>query len=151
MPRSFAIQCRVTTEDPEKNFQPEVGRIEAYRPPGGPGIRLDGSLGTGNSISRFYDSLLTKARVGCRAPCIVHRALPFVCVVWDVKPCVLLATAVTQFHRVSAPRLCRVTVTQPQHRTPSIVPLTPMTTSRSPPRPRSSSSRPRTTPARCRR
>jgi len=60
MPRSFAIQCRVTTEDPEKNFQPEVGRIEAYRPPGGPGIRLDGSLGTGNSISRFYDSLLTK-------------------------------------------------------------------------------------------
>lgn len=63
VPTNFAIQCRVTSEDPEKNFQPEIGRIEAYRPPGGPGIRLDGSLGTGNSISRYYDSLLTKVTI----------------------------------------------------------------------------------------
>ena len=59
-PTGFAIQCRVTSEDPAKNFTPELGRIEAYRTPGGPGVRLDGSLGMGNSISRHYDSLLTK-------------------------------------------------------------------------------------------
>ncbi|CAG9460796.1 unnamed protein product [Pedinophyceae sp. YPF-701] len=65
-PKSFAIQCRLTSEDPERNFQPDTGRIVAYRPPGGPGIRLDGSYGTGHMISRHYDSLLTKIIV--RAP-----------------------------------------------------------------------------------
>lgn len=59
-PRGFAIQCRITSEDPERNFQPDAGKIEAYRSPGGPGVRLDGSLSAGNMISRYYDSLLTK-------------------------------------------------------------------------------------------
>jgi len=66
VPASYAIQCRITSEDAEKNFQPEVGRIEAYRTPGGPGIRLDGWLTTGNTISPHYDSLLVK--VITRAP-----------------------------------------------------------------------------------
>lgn len=56
----FAIQCRVTSEDPEQNFQPDAGRIEAYRVPGGPGIRMDGAVTTGNVVSRYYDSLLAK-------------------------------------------------------------------------------------------
>lgn len=56
----FAIQCRITSEDPEANFQPDAGRLEAYRVPGGPGIRLDGAFTTGNVISRYYDSLLAK-------------------------------------------------------------------------------------------
>ncbi|MEW5308009.1 MAG: hypothetical protein WDW36_010371, partial [Sanguina aurantia] len=56
----FAIQCRVTSEDPEANFQPDAGRLEAYRVPGGPGIRMDGAVTTGNVISRYYDSLLAK-------------------------------------------------------------------------------------------
>ncbi|KAI8467848.1 MAG: pyruvate carboxylase [Monoraphidium minutum] len=56
----FAIQCRVTSEDPEQNFQPDSGRLEAYRVPGGPGIRLDGAVTTGNVVSRYYDSLLAK-------------------------------------------------------------------------------------------
>jgi acetyl/propionyl-CoA carboxylase alpha subunit len=54
------VQCRVTCEDPNENFKPDNGRLEAYRLPGGPGIRLDGAVAAGNVISRHYDSLLTK-------------------------------------------------------------------------------------------
>ncbi|XP_050311887.1 pyruvate carboxylase, mitochondrial isoform X2 [Anthonomus grandis grandis] len=60
-PTGFAIQCRVTTEDPAKNFQPDVGRIEVYRSGEGMGIRLDGASGfAGAIISPYYDSLLVK-------------------------------------------------------------------------------------------
>lgn len=43
--RGFAIQCRVTTEDPATNFQPDTGKIEVYRSAGGNGVRLDASSG----------------------------------------------------------------------------------------------------------
>ena len=43
--RGFAIQCRVTTEDPATNFQPDMGKIEVYRSAGGNGVRLDASSG----------------------------------------------------------------------------------------------------------
>jgi len=43
--RGFAIQCRVTTEDPAANFQPDMGKIEVYRSAGGNGVRLDASSG----------------------------------------------------------------------------------------------------------
>mmetsp|Transcript_27434 Transcript_27434/g.89803 ORF Transcript_27434/g.89803 Transcript_27434/m.89803 type:complete len:1207 (+) Transcript_27434:1-3621(+) len=56
----FAIQCRVTTEDPEMNFAPDFGKIESYRVPGGMGIRLDGGSAVGATISPHYDSLLVK-------------------------------------------------------------------------------------------
>lgn len=57
----FALQCRVTTEDPAKNFQPDVGRIEVFRSGEGMGIRLDGaSAFAGAIISPYYDSLLVK-------------------------------------------------------------------------------------------
>ncbi|KAL3135464.1 hypothetical protein ABBQ38_005949 [Trebouxia sp. C0009 RCD-2024] len=62
-PRGFAIQCRITCEDVERNFQPDSGRIQAYRSPGGPGIRLDGAMTAGNVVSRYYDSLLVKVIV----------------------------------------------------------------------------------------
>lgn len=58
--RGYAIQGRVTSEDPEKNFQPDTGRIEAFRVPGGMGIRLDGHITVGSSISPYFDSLLVK-------------------------------------------------------------------------------------------
>jgi pyruvate carboxylase len=61
-PKGYAIQCRITSEDPELNFQPDSGRIQAYRSPGGPGIRLDGAMTAGNFVSRHYDSLLVKVR-----------------------------------------------------------------------------------------
>ena len=62
VPKSgFAIQCRITTEDPENNFTPDFGRILTYRSAGGFGIRLDGALGTTNAvITPFYDSMLVK-------------------------------------------------------------------------------------------
>ena len=57
----YAIQCRVTTEDPANNFAPDCGKITAYRTGGGFGVRLDGgSTGTGAVISPYYDSLLVK-------------------------------------------------------------------------------------------
>ncbi|KAK9468614.1 carbamoyl-phosphate synthase L chain, ATP binding domain-containing protein [Lipomyces arxii] len=59
--RGFAIQCRITTEDPTKNFQPDTGKIEVYRSAGGNGVRLDGGNGfAGAIISPFYDSMLVK-------------------------------------------------------------------------------------------
>jgi pyruvate carboxylase len=62
IPRNgFAIQCRITTEDPENKFIPDYGRILAYRSPGGLGIRLDGGMGfAGAVITPFYDSMLVK-------------------------------------------------------------------------------------------
>ncbi|GIY75433.1 pyruvate carboxylase, mitochondrial [Caerostris darwini] len=59
--KGCAIQCRVTTEDPAKNFQPDTGRIEVFRSGEGFGIRLDGaSAFAGAVISPYYDSLLVK-------------------------------------------------------------------------------------------
>jgi pyruvate carboxylase len=62
VPRNgYAIQARLTTEDPENKFIPDYGRILAYRSPGGLGIRLDGGMGyAGAVITPFYDSLLVK-------------------------------------------------------------------------------------------
>ena len=59
--RGFAIQCRVTTEDPANNFAPDTGKLTVYRTGGGNGIRLDGgSAYAGAEISPYYDSLLVK-------------------------------------------------------------------------------------------
>ena len=59
--RGYAIQCRITTEDPSNNFAPDTGRIDVYRTGSGFGIRLDGGNGfTGAVISPYYDSLLVK-------------------------------------------------------------------------------------------
>jgi len=59
--RGFAIQCRVTTEDPANGFVPDYGRLTAYRSSGGPGVRLDaGTANAGAVITPFYDSLLVK-------------------------------------------------------------------------------------------
>ena len=62
IPRNgFAVQCRITTEDPENKFQPDYGRILTYRSAGGFGVRLDGGMGYGGAvITPFYDSLLVK-------------------------------------------------------------------------------------------
>lgn len=57
----YAIQCRITTEDPANNFFPDTGKIAAYRSGGGFGIRLDaGNAYTGSVITPHYDSLLVK-------------------------------------------------------------------------------------------
>ena len=57
----YAIQCRITTEDPERGFAPDYGRILNYRSAAGFGIRLDaGSGDAGSVITPFYDSMLVK-------------------------------------------------------------------------------------------
>ena len=59
--RGTAIQCRVTTEDPENRFLPDYGRITAYRSASGLGIRLDaGSAFSGAVVTPYFDSLLVK-------------------------------------------------------------------------------------------
>ena len=58
--RGAALQCRITTEDPSDGFRPDVGRITAYRTPGGAGIRLDGGAVLGGEISGHFDSMLVK-------------------------------------------------------------------------------------------
>ena len=65
--KGFAIQCRITTEDPINNFAPESGRIDMYRTGSGFGIRLDGGNGyTGSIVTPYYDSLLVKVTAWSR-------------------------------------------------------------------------------------
>ncbi|EHK58342.1 pyruvate carboxylase [Allomesorhizobium alhagi] len=75
-----ALQCRITTEDPEQNFIPDYGRITAYRGATGFGIRLDGGTAySGAVITRFYDPLLEKITAWAPTPqeaiARMHRAL----------------------------------------------------------------------------
>ena len=77
---AHALQCRVTTEDPENQFIPDYGRMTAYRSPAGFGIRLDaGTAYAGAFISRSYDSLLVKVTSWSPTPeetiARMHRAL----------------------------------------------------------------------------
>src|SRR5207249_3523077 len=61
VPHGFALQCRVTTEDPANRFIPDYGRLTHYRSASGLGIRLDaGTAFTGAVITPYYDSLLVK-------------------------------------------------------------------------------------------
>ncbi|MCP9235530.1 pyruvate carboxylase [Lewinella sp. JB7] len=76
----FAVQCRVTTEDPSNNFKPDYGTLIAYRSASGMGIRLDaGSAFPGAIISPYFDSLLVKVTGSGRtlkgAAERLHRAL----------------------------------------------------------------------------
>ncbi len=69
----FAMQCRVTTEDPAEDFRPDYGRISHYRSAAGLGIRLDaGSAYSGAVVNPFYDSMLVK--VTARAPTLAAAA-----------------------------------------------------------------------------
>jgi pyruvate carboxylase len=77
---SHALQCRVTTEDPENNFTPDYGKITAYRSPAGFGIRLDaGTAYAGAILTRSYDSMLVKVTAWAPNPAEaiarMHRAL----------------------------------------------------------------------------
>jgi hypothetical protein len=64
-----AMQCRVTTEDPEENFIPDYGRITAYRGATGFGVRLDGGTAySGAVITRYYDPLLEKVTTWAPTP-----------------------------------------------------------------------------------
>jgi len=59
-PRGVAIQCRVTTENPERDFAPDTGTISLYRHSAGAGIRMDGVGYTGLAITPYFDSMIVK-------------------------------------------------------------------------------------------
>jgi acetyl-CoA carboxylase biotin carboxylase subunit len=58
--RGHAINCRINSEDPYKDFIPCPGTVTRYLPPGGPGVRVDSALYSGYTIPVFYDSLIAK-------------------------------------------------------------------------------------------
>lgn len=67
--KGVAVQCRITTEDPQNEFMPDTGKIVAYRSGGGPGVRLDaGTAYTGAVITPYYDSLLVKVTAHASRP-----------------------------------------------------------------------------------
>jgi acetyl/propionyl-CoA carboxylase alpha subunit len=77
--RGWAMELRVTAEDPFQNFLPTAGTLTVYRPPEGPGIRHDGGVFQGQRVSAHYDPLIAKLIVSGanRAQCIsrVKRAI----------------------------------------------------------------------------
>lgn len=86
--RGHAIECRITSEDPEHDFRPESGEVTNFLAPGGPGIRVDSHLYGGYTIPPHYDSLIAKliAWAPSRAEAI-QRALRALdeCVIEGVK------------------------------------------------------------------
>jgi acetyl-CoA carboxylase biotin carboxylase subunit len=78
-PRGWAIECRITSEDPANGFLPSTGRIAYVHLPAGPGVRWDGGIEPGSSVGLHYDSLLGKliAWAGTRDQAIerMRRAL----------------------------------------------------------------------------
>ncbi len=59
-PRGYAIECRIYAEDAAHNFMPSTGRIVGYRPPGGPGVRVDSGVEAGSEIGVHYDPMIAK-------------------------------------------------------------------------------------------
>jgi acetyl-CoA carboxylase biotin carboxylase subunit len=78
-PRGWAIECRITSEDPNNSFLPSTGRISYLRLPAGPGVRWDGGVEVGSEIGLFYDPMLAKLIVWAAdrdaAVKRMHRAL----------------------------------------------------------------------------
>jgi acetyl-CoA carboxylase, biotin carboxylase subunit len=79
VPNGWAIECRITSEDPANGFLPSTGRVSYLRLPAGPGVRWDGGITLGSEISLFYDPMLAKLIVwaATRDAAIerMHRAL----------------------------------------------------------------------------
>jgi acetyl-CoA carboxylase biotin carboxylase subunit len=79
VPRGWAIECRITSEDPANNFLPSTGRVQYLHLPSGPGVRWDGGVEMGSEISLYYDPMLAKLIVWApnreQAVARMHRAL----------------------------------------------------------------------------
>ncbi len=60
VPRGWAIECRITSEDPANGFLPSTGKISYLHLPSGPGVRWDGGIEVGSEVGLFYDPMLAK-------------------------------------------------------------------------------------------
>ncbi|MGI9145901.1 MAG: acetyl-CoA carboxylase biotin carboxylase subunit [Chloroflexota bacterium] len=65
-PRGYAVECRIYAEDPAAGFLPSTGQLIGYRPPAGPGVRVDSGVEEGATIGVYYDPMIAKL--------IVHAA-----------------------------------------------------------------------------
>jgi acetyl-CoA carboxylase biotin carboxylase subunit len=78
-PRGAAIECRINAEDPANGFRPSPGTIKTWRPPGGPGVRLDSHVVAGYRVPPNYDSMVAKLLVHqptrAEALAVMRRAL----------------------------------------------------------------------------
>ncbi|HEX6630654.1 MAG TPA: biotin carboxylase N-terminal domain-containing protein, partial [Gemmatimonadaceae bacterium] len=78
-PKGWAIECRITSEDPANGFLPSTGKVRYLHLPSGPGVRWDGGIETGSEITLFYDPMLAKLIVHAptreAAIARMHRAL----------------------------------------------------------------------------
>jgi acetyl-CoA carboxylase, biotin carboxylase subunit len=79
VPRGWAMECRITSEDPANGFLPSTGRVQYLHLPSGPGVRWDGGIEMGSEISLYYDPMLAKLIVHAptreEAIARMHRAL----------------------------------------------------------------------------
>ena len=79
VPRGWAIECRITSEDPAHGFLPSTGRVRYLHLPSGPGVRWDGGIEAGSEVGLFYDPMLAKlivhGRDRAQAIARMHRAL----------------------------------------------------------------------------
>jgi acetyl-CoA carboxylase biotin carboxylase subunit len=66
-PRGWAIECRITSEDPANGFLPSTGRVTYLHQPAGPGVRWDGGIETGSEVGLFYDPMLAKLIVHAKS------------------------------------------------------------------------------------
>ncbi|MDQ6738532.1 MAG: acetyl-CoA carboxylase biotin carboxylase subunit [Gemmatimonadota bacterium] len=78
-PRGWAMECRITSEDPANDFLPSTGRVSYLQLPSGPGVRWDGGIETGSDVSLHYDPMLAKLIVHAPTRDLaierMHRAL----------------------------------------------------------------------------
>jgi acetyl-CoA carboxylase, biotin carboxylase subunit len=94
-PRGWALECRITSEDPANGFLPSTGRIEYLRVPAGPGIRWDSGVEVGDELTLHYDSMLAKLVVWGR-----DRAQALARMTQALDELVVIGVATNQsFHR----------------------------------------------------
>ena len=79
VPRGWALECRITSEDPANGFLPSTGRVRYLHLPSGPGVRWDGGIESGSEVTLYYDPMLAKLIVWAPSRELaiqrMHRAL----------------------------------------------------------------------------